>query len=160
MTTRPEEPPGADPAPGAPDAVRSASDAGETGDEVRVDLPDDLRAPAEARRAVRVALGQWRLPALVDAVSLAVSELVTNAVRHGLPPVRLVLQRRSRDVRVDVHDEGQGEPTRRTAGEAEESGRGLAIVEAVSETSGVEQVDDDGKITYATFEAPPLRDQP
>ncbi len=48
---------------------------------------------AVARRAARRLLDRWQLSVLVDAVGLVVSELMTNAVRQGAPPVRMVLSR-------------------------------------------------------------------
>lgn len=126
-------------------------------DEVHVDLPQDPLAPAQARRVTREALVSWRLPELVDSVVLAVSELVTNAVRHGRPDVSLELLRRASRVRVVVRD---GEPTEppgvgsgATSPDAE-SGRGLAIVQALAGEVAVERVADDGKIVRVDFEVP------
>ncbi len=126
-------------------------------DEVQVVLSDGPRAAGEARQAVRAVLAGWRLQGLLDEVTLVVSELVTNAVRHGLPPVRLVLTRVARELRVDVHDDGAGRPSRRIVPEESESGRGLAIVEAVTRSTGVEQSENDGKVVYATFDVPAER---
>ena len=131
-------------------------------DPVQVPLAQDQRAPGQARRATRGTLISWRLPDLVDTVVLAVSELVTNAVRYGRPPVSLELRRRGQQVRVDVHD---GDPTEPPgpAGEAEpdaESGRGMGIVHALADEVAVEQVDDDGKVIRLGFDvARPARSQ-
>lgn len=123
-------------------------------DSVRVDLDSTGQAPAQARRAVQRALLAWRLPALVDTVVLAVSELVTNAVRYGRPPVCVVLQRDRQEVHLDVHDGSPREPAgpRRTSVIAE-SGRGMNIVHALAEQVDCEQIPDDGKIVHATFGA-------
>ena len=132
---------------------------GASEDEVHVVLSDGPRAAGEARQAVRAVLAGWRLQGLLDEVTLVVSELVTNAVRHGLPPVRLVLTRVARELRVDVHDDGAGRPSRRIVPEESESesGRVLAIVEAVTRSTGVEQSENDGKVVYATFDVPAER---
>lgn len=122
--------------------------------EVRIELPQDVRAAAEARQAVLATLTRWRLVALLEEVTLVVSELVTNAVKHGMPPISLSMTRAARHVRVDVHDEAQENPSSGPVSQDAESGRGLAIVEAVTRTSGVEQIEDDGKVVYATFDAP------
>lgn len=118
-----------------------------------VELAQDRRAPGQARRAVREALAGWRLPQLADSVVLAASELVTNAVRHGRPPVSLRLRRRPEQVRLEVHDADPAEPPG-AHGEAvpdAESGRGLGIVRALADEVGVDQVADDGKIVRAAF---------
>jgi anti-sigma regulatory factor (Ser/Thr protein kinase) len=122
---------------------------------VRVDLRPGPHAPADARRATREALRRWELPALVDRVVLVVSELVTNSVRYGRPPLHLDLRRLRSCVRVDVHDTVPEEPVLqgRPAVEPDrESGRGLLIVSAVADDVGVEQVPGDGKHVYASFD--------
>jgi anti-sigma regulatory factor (Ser/Thr protein kinase) len=126
-----------------------------TGEVVHVDLRPGPHAPAEARRATREVLGRWELPALVDRVVLVVSELVTNSVRYGRPPLRLDLRRLRGCIRVDVHDTVPEEPVlheRPAVGDDRESGRGLLIVSAVADEVGVEQVPGDGKHVYASFD--------
>jgi hypothetical protein len=111
---------------------------------VEVALANDATAPGQARR----------LPTLVDSCVLAVSELVTNAIRHGLPPVGLLMRRRPGHVRIDVNDarpeplsaEGATQPD----GMAE-SGRGLGLVREVADELGSERVPGDGKNVYASW---------
>ncbi len=122
---------------------------------VRVDLRAGPHAPADARQATREALRRWELPALVDRVVLVVSELVTNSVRYGRPPLHLDLRRLRSCVRVDVHDTVAEEPVLHDRPEVaadRESGRGLLIVSAVADRVGVEQVPGDGKHVYASFD--------
>jgi anti-sigma regulatory factor (Ser/Thr protein kinase) len=122
---------------------------------VRVDLRPGPGAPADARRATREALRRWELPALVDRVVLVVSELVTNSVRYGRPPLHLDLRRLRSAVRVDVHDTVAEEPVldgRAEVAADRESGRGLLIVSAVADEVGVEQVPGDGKHVFASFD--------
>jgi anti-sigma regulatory factor (Ser/Thr protein kinase) len=71
----------------------------------RYELPDDVSAASIARNKARRFVGRLRMDAVVEPVTLIVSELVSNAVRHGKPPIQLLLQRVGRGVRVDVHDE-------------------------------------------------------
>jgi anti-sigma regulatory factor (Ser/Thr protein kinase) len=120
---------------------------------VRVSIDGDPNGAAAARRATRDVLAKWHLPALVDSVVLAVSELVTNAMRHGRPPVWLTLRRRPKELRVGVHDADphpvpDGVPPSR---DDAESGRGLEIVAALAGQVGVEQVPNDGKVVFASF---------
>ncbi len=127
-----------------------------TPDQIVVTLPADHSAPALARQIVGQTLLRWSLPMLVDAAALAVSEITTNAVLHGEPPLQLRVLRGQDEIRVEVHDTGRGDLRRRTAlGDAvAEGGRGLAIVTAISLDSGVDRVQGDGKWVYATFRRP------
>jgi anti-sigma regulatory factor (Ser/Thr protein kinase) len=121
---------------------------------VQLDLPADATAPGAARAQTRRTLRAWGLPGLLDPLLLAVSELVGNAVRHGRPPVEMLLRRTGRSVRVEVHDEDASSGPRH-GGLPDldaESGRGLFLVEAVSAESGVEQIPGDGKVVWATLE--------
>jgi anti-sigma regulatory factor (Ser/Thr protein kinase) len=123
---------------------------------VQVPLDQDERAPAQARRATRDVLVRWRLAALVDTVALAVTELVTNAVRHGRPQVKLELRRGNGQIGVRVHDDDPTEPAAidgRSVGGNAESGRGLSIVNSLASEVGVVQVPDDGKVVYAWFDS-------
>ncbi|WP_037960704.1 ATP-binding protein [Streptomyces violens] len=106
-----------------------------------------------AREFARRALADWGVgEARTQDALLCVSELVTNAVRHGVPPgrgFRLRLLRAGEAlVRIEVHDSGPGHP--RVADPAEdgdERGRGLLLVEAVADKWGVGERDP-GKIVW------------
>ena len=121
----------------------------------RVALRQDARAAGDARAATRRTLTRWLLPvATIEAVVLSVSELVTNAIRYGRPPVALTLRRVTRGVRVDVRDEGSGRvnTARPAAAATALSGRGLAIVTALADSVGCDVMDGrPGKTMYATF---------
>jgi hypothetical protein len=114
-------------------------------------LPNDERAPGQARRAVRVAFTTWRLGRIVEDAVAAASQLVTNAVRHGLPPVGLLLRRRIGLVRIDVEDARAELPTAGEQDALPESGRGLDIVRAVADDLGSEHIPGDGKFVYASW---------
>ncbi|GJF33202.1 hypothetical protein KNE206_59020 [Kitasatospora sp. NE20-6] len=87
--------------------------------------------------------------AVADA-ELAVSELVTNALRHGGPPVRLRLRVAGNSLRIEVQDGGSGSPVLRGPDPDAVSGRGLALVQAVSQEWGVRTARP-GKIVHATI---------
>ncbi|MFE5163069.1 ATP-binding protein [Streptomyces sp. NPDC056697] len=86
---------------------------------------------------------QWRIPSdLADDALLVVSELITNAVVHAIPPASLCLSRQGGRaacaVRIEVTDAGPA-PLRHHGGsprQPEESGRGSAIIAALSARSG------------------------
>jgi anti-sigma regulatory factor (Ser/Thr protein kinase) len=105
-------------------------------------------APAAARRYVRETLAG--LPRdVVEAVTLMVSELATNCVRHANTDFTLSIEQTGRQVRVDIADTGTGQVTRQDPEPADVSGRGLSIVEQLSDTWGVREfVDGEGKSVW------------
>lgn len=121
-------------------------------------LPDNPAAAGQARGAVRETLARWRLPGLAEACVLAASELVTNAVRHGRPPVSLVMSHAMGTVRIEVHDGGREALTLPSAipeGPQAESGRGLRIAQAVADHLGSHQVPGRGKSVFVSWDVPP-----
>ncbi|WP_162688773.1 MULTISPECIES: ATP-binding protein [unclassified Streptomyces] len=111
----------------------------------RFDLPATASQVAPARHRVRQQLDTWGQPldeATTTTVELIVSELVTNAIVHAQGSrIGLALQIASRPgrrrLRVEVSDGGHHLPGRaRPATDDVESGRGLALVEALSVRSG------------------------
>ncbi|WP_078627310.1 ATP-binding protein [Streptomyces exfoliatus] len=120
----------------------------------------------QVRRIVSAHLRHWHLDALIDHAALGVTELLTNVHRHAQPDKRctveieLLLDRltvsvRDHDPRIPqagTPDDGDG----LDAFEAlATSGRGLAIVGAVSESWGVRPCGADGKVVWFTLTAPP-----
>ena len=107
-----------------------------------IDLPLSDRAPAIARHATQTTFAGWGLtdPDWVDRAMLVVTELVTNAVRHGGGWVMLQLHAHEGHVTVSVADGSVMLP--RLHGDAgrvdRESGRGVTIVAALAERWGVE----------------------
>lgn len=105
----------------------------------RVVLRHATSTPGAARRFARNHLCAAHAADALDAVLVVVSELVTNAVEHGQPPVVLTLICNVEQVVVGVHDSSTTEP-RRHEGEVpwhSESGRGMQLVEGLSVHWGV-----------------------
>jgi anti-sigma regulatory factor (Ser/Thr protein kinase) len=126
-------------------------------DHVEVGLPEDARAAGVARRIVGSTLDRWNLGPLLDRTLLVVSELTSNAVRHGGPPVRLILQRFDSHLRVSLHDRAS-EPPRMAPAEVPTdatSGRGMVLVGATSDGNGVRQIPGDGKEVWAELKLDP-----
>lgn len=92
------------------------------------------------RRIVRTYLHLWEMAELVDAAELALTELLTNVVRH-VPGRRcaFLMLRRPEGLRVEVWDPSPALPVLGASGPLDEGGRGLVLVEAVTARWGVER---------------------
>ncbi|MFI0900218.1 SpoIIE family protein phosphatase [Streptomyces sp. NPDC020983] len=90
---------------------------------------------ARARELSRDQLLAWDLGDLVDTTELLVSELVTNALRHGYGDIRLRLLL-DRTLVCEVWDSALVQPRRRRARDTDEGGRGLQLVTMLSESWG------------------------
>jgi anti-sigma regulatory factor (Ser/Thr protein kinase) len=121
-------------------------------------LPPSPESVRVGRDFTRVTLLDWGRSALTDAAELVVSELVTNAVRHGIPAARelgeppvvgLRLLAQEPLVMCLVTDPARTVPVLRDADPAAESGRGLTVVEACSVRWGWHLLDEGGKVVWA-----------
>jgi hypothetical protein len=93
-------------------------------------------------------------------ITLVVSELLTNALRHGLPgcgdtrpqrPVWLGLLQPGPCVLCAVADPSKAAPTPQTPGSSAETGRGLHIICALSDQWGYMTPSETGKVVWALF---------
>ncbi|MGW1228271.1 ATP-binding protein [Streptomyces sp. NPDC001478] len=109
----------------------------------------------QVRRIISAQLRFWHLEPLIDQAALGVTELLTNVHRHAQPDktctveVELLLDR----LTVSVHDHDPRLPTVREASESSTSGRGLALIAAVSESWGVRR-GGAGKVVWFTLPTP------
>jgi len=90
---------------------------------------------------------------IVEAVELMVSELATNCIRHERTSFHITILGSTQEVRVEVTDSGSGTPTMRSPGPDEPSGRGLQIVDMLSDSWGVEPEHPAGKTVWFTMPA-------
>ncbi|MFD4503681.1 SpoIIE family protein phosphatase [Streptomyces sp. NPDC058457] len=90
-------------------------------------FPSDPAAVSDARAATTRQLAAWGLDHLAVTAELVVSELVTNAIRYGRPPVGLRLIRHNVLV-YEVTDSSSTQPRLRRARTTDEGGRGLFLV--------------------------------
>jgi len=98
-----------------------------------VTLPDGPEGASFARRAMARAAVLWRLDRdLTETALLLVSELTTNAIRHGSPPVRLSLRLEPDRLRVEVTDSSPTLPRLDHPGPDQVGGRGLQIVQLLA----------------------------
>jgi anti-sigma regulatory factor (Ser/Thr protein kinase) len=131
--------------------------------------PESARA---ARDFTRLTLAEWRMSRLSDVAELVVSELVTNALRHGLlsarwmpgeHPIRLRLLRQDPYLMCMVIDPDSAGPVRIESHSGAESGRGLQVVESCSvrwgwqPRAGEGGLGGAGKVVWAVLQSPELR---
>jgi anti-sigma regulatory factor (Ser/Thr protein kinase) len=105
---------------------------------------------AAARLFVRDVLSSQPLD-IMDAAELMTSELTANCVRHAHTDFELAIESRGQ-IRVEVHDSGPGEPTLLSPRHSDLTGRGLRIVDTLSEEWGVTQLGR-GKAVWFTLRA-------
>ncbi|MFE5915100.1 SpoIIE family protein phosphatase [Streptomyces wedmorensis] len=101
------------------------------------DLPKDPAAITTARARTRRQLTEWHLDELALTTELIVSELATNAVRYGTPPLTLRLIKDDRTLTFEVTDLSPVSPHLRHAQTSDEGGRGLFICAELSQNWGV-----------------------
>jgi anti-sigma regulatory factor (Ser/Thr protein kinase) len=109
--------------------------------EAEVPLPSRPESAATARRLAQVViLRHWGLsPKMTEDAVLLVSELVGNAVRHtGARVFGLRMRRRRGWIRVEVRDPSRGLPCLMPVQEMDISGRGLMLVDKLSDRWGVD----------------------
>ena len=104
----------------------------------RMRFPAELQSARAARKFVGPVLEGWGCADLEDSIQLLVSELVTNAVIHAHSDVEVALHLRADRVRVEVVDAAAEYVHRRDAGDEEQSGRGMALTEALATAWGID----------------------
>ncbi len=83
-----------------------------------------------------------------DDVSLMVSELCTNAVLHGGGPFVVAVECSDRDVMVTVTDHGHADPVLQPGPPLHPRGRGLRIVDELSDDWGSERSELDETVVW------------
>jgi anti-sigma regulatory factor (Ser/Thr protein kinase) len=117
----------------------------------QVMLPADVTAPRAAREFLARACCGRHAAEVVEEAQLLVSELVTNAVRHGAPPIELQVSCAGGNrLQVRVRDSERSTPRPRSADPDAEGGRGLMLVDLVSDEWGHEH-DAAGKAVWFTL---------
>jgi hypothetical protein len=117
------------------------------------------QAARAARRLTRNTLREWGLSVLADDAEAIVGEFIANAVTHAASPglerkatadnLGLRLLRRHFEVICAVLDPSDAAPVLRAPASAEEAGRGLQMVDALSDVWGWSPVAGRGKAVWA-----------
>ncbi|HEU5417142.1 MAG TPA: SpoIIE family protein phosphatase [Streptosporangiaceae bacterium] len=117
------------------------------------DLPADPAIVAQARARAARQLAAWGLEELMFTTELLVSELVTNAIRHGEAPIqlRMILDT---TLSCEVSDASVTAPRHRRADRYDEGGRGLMLVARLAGRWGTRYTAA-GKTIWAQQPVPP-----
>ncbi|MFF0159191.1 ATP-binding protein [Streptomyces sp. NPDC005263] len=127
-----------------------------------VQLSPTPRGARLARLLATEQLRSWDLP--LDPAAHIVAELAGNAVTHGKVPgrdFRLTLYVVGGTLRIEVSDtRGDRSPRPRQSSPEDESGRGLAIVDALADRWGTVPGPHPRKTVWAELALPPEPDRP
>jgi anti-sigma regulatory factor (Ser/Thr protein kinase) len=154
MTARP------DGGPVRPRVMRMPADWWDSPTAVGCPLARGPRSVRAARRLTRSTLRDWGLTVLAEDAETIVGELVANAVTHAAPPgpdrrlageedLGLRLLHRPGEVTCAVLDPSSAPPVPKSPGAATEAGRGLQLVDALSDVWGWSPVAGRGKAVWA-----------
>ncbi|MGP7999988.1 MAG: ATP-binding protein [Streptosporangiaceae bacterium] len=115
----------------------------------------DAQSVSAARDFGLATLRRWAVADRTDDIAVVLSELLTNALRHAEPErphrVRVALVQPARFVLVVVADPGRQVPVLREPDYLAESGRGLHVINALSDSWGCTTPTDTGKAVWALF---------
>ncbi|MFD4139557.1 ATP-binding protein, partial [Streptomyces sp. NPDC058572] len=92
------------------------------------------------RRVLRLHLTLWGLPDLIEAAQICVTELISNVIRHvgAGAPATLAVSMNGTYLRLELHDpDTRALPTLLDAGRDAEAGRGMVLVDAITDRWGV-----------------------
>jgi anti-sigma regulatory factor (Ser/Thr protein kinase) len=128
----------------------------------REHFPSDDEAPRLARWWLADLLRRERLDHELHDLLVMVSELATNAVKHARSGFAVAVHADDRRIRVEVSDASDSVPQVQWVPAGATSGRGLLIVETLSDGWGVIASEGGGKsvwfeIPLASVVSPPLR---
>jgi serine phosphatase RsbU (regulator of sigma subunit) len=111
----------------------------------------ELNEESDAVRAARhfvTERAQTLVPQLADDAALVAAELLANARMHGAPPVVVRVSGGEDRLRIEVQDASSRSPVRPAPSTTNMTGRGLALVQALSSAWGVRREPDGGKTVW------------
>ncbi|WP_052441154.1 SpoIIE family protein phosphatase [Streptacidiphilus anmyonensis] len=111
------------------------------------DVPSDPAAVGPVRNACVKQLAEWGLEEISFSTELILSELITNAIRYGAPPVKVRLLRDTSLV-CEVSDASSTAPHLRWAATTDEGGRGIFLVARLAHRWGTRYTPE-GKVIWS-----------
>ena len=120
-------------------------------DRRRARLEPELSSARQARRLLRESLteaGVARSASWSDDAELAVHELVANAVLHAHTPIEITIEPGPDRVRVEVRDFEPALPAARAYDAQATTGRGMGLVEALTDRCGARSLGELGKVVW------------
>lgn len=113
-------------------------------------LPSHPLAVKQARILISTALTDWGLDIAEDSALLVGSELVTNALKHGEgADFKIEFFNHGAVILIEVTDSALGTPILMNVEASADSGRGLWLVDGVSQAWGVRYNADETKTVWA-----------
>ncbi len=122
--------------------------------ERRTTLEPTLGSPQVARRLLRQFIEELGRPDWLDAGELAISEVVTNAALHGHTTMEVRLVAYEDRAYVEVKDFNATVPVQRHYDGDATTGRGMALVSALTAECGVMSFGDEGKVVWFRLGGP------
>ncbi|MGW0711933.1 SpoIIE family protein phosphatase [Streptomyces sp. NPDC002643] len=111
------------------------------------ELPPDPSLVGGVRASALRQLTDWGLDEAAFSAELILSELITNAIRHGAGPIRVRLLHH-RTLVCEVSDASNTAPHLRRAASTDEGGRGLFLVAQLAQSWGTRYLPE-GKVIWA-----------
>jgi anti-sigma regulatory factor (Ser/Thr protein kinase) len=112
-------------------------------------LEADAHAPHEARQLLARVACATHNASVLDTAQLLVSELVTDALQHGRPPITLHISCvEEAGLQIELTDTAPGLPVLREHDLAAAHGRGIALVDMLSDDWGIRPGDQGKRIWF------------
>jgi anti-sigma regulatory factor (Ser/Thr protein kinase) len=118
----------------------------------RTPLPPEARSAGAARQLVAEACMDWDCGIQLEAATLIVSEMVTNALLHAGTMLELSVARCGHRLRLAVGDGGTRRPRAQPMDTSRVTGRGMLLVAAFSRSWGVLPTADGGKVVWSVLD--------
>ena len=119
-----------------------------------LDVAPEPESVHEARAFAETTMREWAVPReVIEDAALVVSELLTNAIVYGRPPIRVRLHKTRRELAVEVDDGASAMPRKLYAAPDAVRGRGLFIVGELS-SRWAARADGTGKTVWSTLPLP------